>query len=296
MRGGLMVAVACLSYFTVVSWAGAQSGGDPVERGRYLIRAAGCIGCHTDVKAKGPELAGGRAFKTPYGTFYSPNITPDRETGIGAWSAVDFDNAVRQGLRPDGSHLYPVFPYPTYSRMKPDDVAAIRAYLFSREPVAQANKPHDLTFPFSWRFTLTFWKWLYFDPKTFEPDPSQSDQWNRGAYLTRALAHCDQCHTPRTALGGLDTDMDMAGTVDGPDGELVPNITPDGDTGIGRWTEGDLVSLMKTGLKPDFDDVQGAMYEAIEFGLKHLTDDDLRAIAVYIRSLPPISHKVERRR
>lgn len=296
MRGGLMVAVACLSSFTVVSWAGAQSGGDPIERGRYLIRAAGCIGCHTDVKAKGPELAGGRAFKTPYGTFYSPNITPDRETGIGAWSAADFDNAVRQGLRPDGSHLYPVFPYPTYSRMKPDDVAAIRAYLFSREPVARTNKPHDLTFPFSWRFTLTFWKWLYFDPETFEPDPSQSDQWNRGAYLTRALAHCDQCHTPRTALGGLDTDMDMAGTVDGPDGELVPNITPDGDTGIGRWTEGDLVSLMKTGLKPNFDDVQGAMYEAIEFGLKHLTDDDLRAIAVYIRSLPAISHKVERRR
>jgi mono/diheme cytochrome c family protein len=290
-----MAAVAmCLGSFTAVSWAAAQTGETPVERGRYLIRAAGCVGCHTDVKGEGPELAGGRAFKTPYGTFYSPNITPDRDTGLGAWSPSDFDNAVRRGLRPDGSHLYPVFPYPSYGKMRPEDVEAIRAYLFSLDPVARENKPHDLSFPFSWRFTLTFWKWLYFDPETFEPDPSQSDQWNRGAYLTRAMAHCDQCHTPRTALGGLDTDMDMAGTADGPDGELVPNITPDGETGIGRWSEADLVQLMKTGLKPNFDDVQGAMYEAIEFGLKHLTDDDLEAIAVYIRSLPAISHKVER--
>ena len=145
---------ACLGLLCMVSQAWAQAGESPVERGRYLIRAAGCVGCHTDVKGEGPELAGGRPFKTPYGTFYSPNITPDRATGIGDWSADDFDTAVRHGLRPDGSHLYPVFPYAAYSGMKPDDVAAIRAYLFSLDPVSRANKPHDLSFPFSWRATL----------------------------------------------------------------------------------------------------------------------------------------------
>jgi mono/diheme cytochrome c family protein len=298
MRKAFLLSV--LALLAGLGPASAQSKADLVKRGDYLVNTVlTCGNCHTPKTPKGADImakafSGGLRFNEPPFDVTAANITPDKETGIGAWSAADFDDAVRHGRRPDGSNLYPVFPYPAYTRMKPEDVAAIRAYLYSRPPVSHKNKPHDLSVPFSWRWTVTVWKWLYFEPKTFEPDPARSAQWNRGAYLTRALAHCGQCHTPRTFLGGLDSSLDMAGTPDGPDGELVPNITSDSETGIGRWTEDDIVQLLKTGFKPDYDDVQGAMYEAITFGLKYLTDADLRAISVYIHALPAISHKVER--
>lgn len=267
-----------------------------VFAGAYLVRAAGCLGCHTDPKTKDAPFSGGRALKTPFGTYYSPNITPHRDAGIGAWSDADFIRALRHGLSPAGQHYFPVFPYPTYSRMREADMLAIKAYLFSLPPDARANRAHDVGAPFGWRWTVAVWKGLFFEAGALAPDKNKSPAWNRGAYLVEALAHCGECHTPRNVLGALQAELHMAGTLDGPDGEIVPNITPDPDTGIADWNEADIVTLLKDGIKPDFDDVQGSMSEAIENGLKYLRQEDLQAIAVYLKSLPPIRNRVERKK
>ena len=268
-------------------------GAAAVERGAYVFRAASCYSCHTDIKNGGTALAGGRALKTPFGVIYSPNITPDVETGIGGWSLDDFTRALREGVAPDGSHYFPAFPYTAFTGISDADARDLKAYLDSVPAVRQANKPHELGAPFGWRFLLAPWKWLFFDSGRFEPDPARSETWNRGAYLATAMAHCAECHTPRNALGGLETDMWMAGTADGPEGELAPNITPHGGTGIGRWSQADIAELLKSGFKPDFDNIQGVMAEAVDHGFTYLTDDDRAAIAEYILSLPPIENKVE---
>jgi mono/diheme cytochrome c family protein len=266
-----------------------------VQRGEYLFRAAGGCSCHTDEKNKGAFMAGGRPIKTPYGTIYSTNITPDPKTGIGSWSEADFLKAMTQGVGPDGQHYFPVFPYTSFTRMTAQDVRDMQAYLFSLPPVEQANKPHDLRPPFGWRLGLVAWKWLYFRPGPWQPDPTQTPQWNRGAYLATALGHCVECHTPRHRLGSLKTDMAYAGTVEGPDGELAPNITPHEATGIGEWSIPDLVWFLQTGLKPDGDDTQGLMSEVITNGFKHLTEADLQAIATYLQALKPIQNKVTKK-
>ena len=268
---------------------------DAVARGEYLFHAAGCLSCHTDFKGGGKPLAGGRPLKTPFGTFYSPNITPDKPTGIGSWTDRQFLAAIKHGIRADGAQLFPVLPFTSYTRMTDQDAKAIKAYLFSLPPVSQANRQHQISPPFSWRFLQAGWKWLFFKPGDFQPDPRQSAAWNRGAYMVTALAHCGECHTPRNWFGALDNSMPLAGTADGPEGEVAPNITPDKDTGIGGWSQDDLVTLLKTGNKPDFDNVQGVMKEAIVHGLKDLTDADLKAIATYVLAQPPIRHKVARK-
>lgn len=275
--------------------AAAQSDGDLLARGEYVLRAGACIPCHTDFKGGGKELAGGRGLKTPFGLFYSPNITPDPETGIGRWTEAQFRAAVKQGVRPDGKHYYPVFPYPTYTRMTDGDLRALFAYLKSRPPVRQANKDHDLVPPFSWRSSLSFWKSLNFQPSDFQPDGRRPAAYNRGAYLATALAHCGECHTPRDWLGGLKESMALAGTRDGPEGEVAPNITPHPETGIGKWSHSDLVTLLKSGQKPDFDNLQGVMQESVDHGFKYLTDADLAAIATFVMEQNPIANKVSRR-
>ena len=271
--------------------AGAQEE-DPATRGAYLIKAAGCITCHTDEKGGGAPLAGGRALQTPFGIFYSPNITADPQTGIGAWTDDDFAAALRKGEAPDGSHYFPVFPYPTYTNMTERDALAIKAYLFSIPPVKRANRAHDVGAPFGWRWTVGVWKFLHFDEGPMQPDPTRTAEWTRGSYLVNALSHCGECHTPRNVMGALDKDMHMAGTAEGPGGELVPNITPHPVTGIGDWSEGDIVTLLRDGTKPDYDDVAGSMAEAIRDGLSALTEADLKAIAGYLKALPPIDNKV----
>ena len=280
------------------SEASAEAETSLVERGKYLVRAGGCVSCHTEVKGKGkkrqkgPPLAGGRAIKTPFGIFYSPNITPDPETGIGNWTDADFIRALRKGVRPDGAHYFPVFPYTTYTNMREDDMRAIKAYLFSLEPVRRKNRRHEVRAPFGWRWPLRFWKILYFKEGPLEPDPSRDAVWNRGRYLVEALTHCGECHTPRNWAGALDRTMWMAGTRDGPEGEVAPNITSDGDTGIGGWSEEQLVTFLKTGFKPDWENAIGLMAEAIEESTRHLTDDDLKAIARHMATVPPIRHSV----
>ena len=265
-----------------------------VIRGGYLARAAGCISCHTDKKAKGAPLAGGRALKTPFGIYYSPNITRDPETGIGKWTDDDFLRALKRGMNPEGEHYFPVFPYTTYTKLRDDDALAIKAYLFSLKPVTRDNRAHDVWPPFGWRWTIGPWKGLYFLEGQFKSDPNHDVDWNRGAYLVEALAHCGECHTPRNFAGALDRTMWMAGAEDGPEGEVAVNITPDFETGIGDWSVDQIAFFLKVGTKPDYEAAEGLMAEAIKDGLSHLSGDDLKAIAQYIKSLPPISNKVAR--
>ena len=264
-----------------------------VERGAYLARAGGCFSCHT--APGGEKLAGGRALATPFGTFYSPNITPDLDTGIGRWTDAQFLRALREGIRPDGAKYFPVFQYTSFTGITDSDASAIKAYLFSLPAVRQQNRPHSVAFPFSWRLLQTGWKLLFFTPGPFQPVPDRSAAYNRGAYLVTALAHCGECHTPRNFLGATRSAQQLAGTPDGPDGQLVPNITPDPTTGIGKWDKEDVVELLRTGATPEQGKVKGAMREVVEDGLKYLSEDDLRAIADYLFAQPAIHHEVVRR-
>lgn len=277
------------------SAAPAAAGPPSAERGERVLFASGGCSCHTnypDEGADAPRLAGGRALATPFGAFYSTNITPHRETGIGAWSDDDFVRAMTEGLAPDGSHYFPVFPYPSFASMTRRDLLDLKAYLFSLPAVERKNLPPDALPPFRWRMSVAGWKALNFDPKPFAPDPAKSDAWNRGAYLVNGPAHCGECHTPRTLTGGLDRSMWLAGSRDGPEGELAPNVTPHEGTGIGDWSKVDLAWYLETGIKPDGDDTQGLMAEMIEHGYSKLPRADRRAIAEYLRSLPPIRNRV----
>lgn len=266
---------------------------EALERGAYIFHAAGCKACHTDTKKKGPPLAGGRAIKTPFGTFYGPNITPDPLTGIGGWSDGDFIRALRSGVSPDGDHYYPVFPYTSFTKMTDRDMLDLKAYIFSLPPVRKRNRPHEVEFPFRFRVLLGLWKALHFTPGPFAPDRAKSAALNRGAYLAEALVHCGECHTPRTMTGGLDSAKWMAGTDDGPDGETVPNITPDAATGIGEWDLDDIEFMLETGIRADADMVGSLMAEVVENGTSRLTAADRRAIALYLKSLAPIHNRVE---
>ena len=267
---------------------------DQVERGQYLVRAGGCFSCHT---AKGGEkLAGGRPLTTPFGTFYSPNITPDPDTGIGRWADAQFLRALRDGVRPDGANYFPVFPYPSFTGITDSNALAMKAYLFSLPPVHQKNRPHDVPFPISLRWLQTGWELLFFTPGPFQSAPDRSVAYNRGAYLVTALAHCGECHTPRNLLGATQLGQQLAATPDGPDGQLVPNITPDPTTGIGRWDKDDVVELLRTGATPEQSRVKGAMREVIEDGLKYLSEDDLEAIGDYLFAQPDIVRDVAPKR
>lgn len=268
---------------------------DPqVKQGEYLYRAAGCEGCHTDAKHGGKRLSGGHALVTSFGTFYAPNITSDKETGIGRWSEQDFIRALRLGMNPSGDHYYPSFPYPSYTQLTDDDVRALWAYLKAQPPVKQANRNHDLKWFARSRSFLGSWKRLYFMPGVYQPDATKSGAWNRGAYLAEAAAHCGECHTPRNALGGIQTKLRYAGTRAGPEGGVMPNITPDKATGIGKWRASELAEYLETGLTPDGDSAGDLMAEVIDNGLKYLHKDDLAAIAEYVLSLPPVENLVHK--
>ena len=282
--GALRAALA-----VAISLAPAQaSAADPdaVARGAYLADAAGCANCHTDSAHGGQPYAGGLALATPFGTFYTPNITPDPQTGIGRWTDAQFLRALREGVRPDGANYFPVFPYTSFTGIADEDARAIKAFLFSQPAVHQANRPHDVSFPFSWRFLQDGWKLLFFNRGPFRPAPDRSAAYNRGAYLVSALAHCGECHTPRNWLGATEPDAFLSGTPDGPDGKKVPNITPDRKTGIGNWTEVDIVGVLTDGHTPDFDEVGGLMREVVK-DTARLTEEDRRAIVAYLQSVPP---------
>lgn len=259
-----------------------------LKKGEYVFRATGGCSCHTVPESTEEIMAGGRGFKTPFGTIYSTNITPDKKTGIGSWSEQNFIDAMRKGIRPNGEHLFPVFPYTSFTKMTDQDLKDLWAYLSSYRPVEKENLEIDMPIPFRWRMGMLFWKFVFFKEGVYQPDSSKSQSWNRGAYLTTGLAHCHECHTPRNIGGGLKNDKLFIGSVDGPEGEFAPNITPDERTGIGDWSEDDLTWFLTSGLKPDGDSIQGLMMEVIEEGYLHLNTEDLNAIAEYIFSLEPV--------
>lgn len=258
-----------------------------VKRGEYVFKAAGCVGCHTRQKPKGAFLAGGRRMETPFGGFYTPNITPDPTHGIGDWTFEEFVTAMREGEMRDGSVYYPAFPYASYTGMLDRDLRDLWAYLRTVPAVAEPSQPHDLSFPFNIRFSVRFWRFLYFDSARVTTDPAQSDAWNRGAYLVRAMGHCGECHTPRNLLGGLDKDRELAGNKNAPDGKRVSNITPHPKKGIGAWSESDIIALLQDGSLPDGDFVGGSMAEVVDNGTSQLSKEDLRAIAVFLKALTP---------
>jgi mono/diheme cytochrome c family protein len=283
-RFALRLGSAATALILAAASSPAQAADDAqLRRGEVLFLAADCAACHTDVKGGGAALAGGRPLATPFGTFYGPNITSDKRYGIGAWSEAEFRRALRDGIGRAGEHLFPVFPYPAFSGMSERDIGDLYAYLQSRPGVAQANKPHAVSWPFRWRFLQVFWRWLFFSPGPLEPVAGESAEWNRGRYLAEAVVHCQECHTPRNLLGGLKTGRAFAGNPQGPDGMKVPNITADGETGIGKWTLDDVVALLKTGQTPEMDFVGSGMAEVVK-GTAALSDPDRHAIAVYIKS------------
>lgn len=256
-----------------------------VVRGEYLARAADCVACHTT--AGGKPFAGGLAFKLPFGTLYSSNITADKETGIGNWSDEDFVRALHDGIRHDGQRLYPAFPYTSYSLLSRDDVLAIKAYLFSLPTVSQRTPEPELSFPFNQRWAMGFWNAAFFKSERYTPVAGQSAQWNQGAYLAKGLAHCAECHTPRNFAFALDVRNDLAGAV--VNGWQAPNITSDPARGIGKWTDAQLFQYLRFGHAPGRGSAGGPMGEAVENSLQYLDPEDTQALITYLRGVPPRS-------
>jgi mono/diheme cytochrome c family protein len=261
------------------------------RRGEYLFDAANCVGCHTDKKNGGARLAGGQAIETTFGVYYSRNITPDGTYGIGAWSDQDFIRALRRGVSPTPAYYFPVFPFPSFTGMTDRDMLDIKAYLFTQKPEPRTNKPHAAPFPFDVRMTMTAWRLLYFSEGPLAPDPSKSPEWNRGAYLVKAVSHCGECHSPRNFLGATDGDRRFGGAkLPGPEGKRAPNITPHPTDGIGNWQLDDIATLLKRGVTPDGDFVAAPMSEVVE-GTSKLTDADRMSIATYLKSVPALPGK-----
>lgn len=260
-----------------------------VEHGRYVFFAAGCISCHTADQT----LAGGRPLETPFGTFYPPNITPSGEHGIGGWSSADLERALRQGVNPQGEHYYPAFPYPSYTGMTREDMQALYAYLMTQPAVSRENPPHRLHWPFSSRPLISHWKTGGFNPGAYAPDPGKTAQWNRGAYLARALGHCSECHTPRGFLGMPRAGHYLAGTCEGPDGRLTPNITPHRQTGIGDWSHEELNRFLATGRRPDGSFTGSLMVEVLGTSCMRLTPYDRESLAIYLQSVPSVRQDLD---
>ena len=257
----------------------------PVERGAYLARAADCMVCHTTKGGK--DYAGGLGFKLPFGTLYSTNITPDKETGIGSYSDQDFLNALHRGVRRDGAPLYPAMPFTSYTYISDADALAIKAYLFSLPPVQAAAPANTLAFPFNQRWAMTFWS-MVFNPDTrFESDTSKTPEWNRGAYLAEALAHCGECHTPRNLGFALDNRKKFAGALTA--GWRGYNITSDKTTGIGAWRDEDLAAYLSTGHAAGHGSASGPMAEAVDHSFSQFAPEDIRAVVAYLRSVPAIA-------
>ena len=264
-----------------------------VHNGEYMFTAGGCAECHAaplkkcnDLKTKDKAaLSGGRCLNTPFGIFHVPNISPDKESGIGSWSTLDFVTAMKLGIAPGGEHLYPAFPYASYQRMTYEDLIDLKAYLDTLPAVKNEVPPHELSFPFNIRRGLGLWQLLYVDGKSFQPDPHQSAELNRGAYLVEGPGHCAECHSSRNLIGGITKDTEFAGARN-PEGKgTMPNITPS-DDGIGDWSESDIAYLLETGNTPDFDVIGGSMVPVQE-NMAKLTPADRNDIASFLKSLPP---------
>ena len=292
--GGLvMAAVWRLNFLDEAPLVEAMADATPppaefVARGAYLARAGNCQGCHTALG--GAAYAGGRGVPTPFGTVYAPNLTPDAATGIGAWSAGAFWRAMHHGRSRDGRLLYPAFPYPNTTRVTREDSDALHAFLRSLPAVSQTNKPHELRFPFDQQAALAVWRALYFRPATHRPDAARSAEWNRGAYLVEGLGHCNACHASRNVLGASVSTLDLAGGLIPVQNWYAPSLTSPAEAGVAAWETQHVVDLLKTGTASPqgaLVSVAGPMTEVVLGSTQHLSDADLRAMASYLKALPP---------
>jgi mono/diheme cytochrome c family protein len=256
-----------------------------IERGQYLTRAADCLACHTS--EDGQPLAGGRAFVLPFGTLYSTNITPDKKTGIGDYSDADFLRAVHKGVARDGTRLYPAMPYASYTYMTDEDALAIKAYLFSLPPVEASQKTNTLSFPYNQRWLMGMWSAFFNPDKRFQPNTERSAEWNRGAYLAEAMAHCGECHTPRNVAFSLNNRRKFGGEKQA--GWVAYNISSDKATGIGEWKPEEIAQYIGSGHTAGRGTADGPMGEAVEYSLRYLTPGDISAIATYVASVPAVN-------
>ncbi len=292
----LLGSLALFGAFAPSGPAAAQSR-EQIARGKYIFGATGGCGCHTEAEKASTLLnAGGRKYDGPFGTVYSTNITPDPETGIGKWTDDQIITATRSGRRPNGERLIPVHPYPTFNGMAEEDLRAVVAYLRTLPPIRRPNKPKKITVPMFESVFLPAWL-ATFAPRENPPSSAPASGLPRGEYLVRAVGHCGECHTPRGLTQAVDNSRFLAGNPKGkgPEGAEVPNITPDPDTGIGKWTEEQIVTYLGTGNRPDGDVAGGLMGEVIQgtsAGYKDMSKADLQAIARYLKSIPPIKNKI----
>lgn len=267
----------------------AQLGPGDAARGKRIFYAGGCTSCHAKPGSKGDaslELVGGLELKTPFGIFVPPNISQDPKDGIGAWSEEDFANAMLKGVSPSGDHFYPAFPYASYARMKPSDIADLYAFMKTLPAVAGKAPGHTLAFPFNIRRGIGLWKRLYLSPEPVIALPDGTpDKVLAGRYLVEGPGHCGECHTPRDFAGGVKKAQWLAGAVAAEGSGIVPNITS-GEGGIKDWSEADIANYLETGFTPDFDSVGGAMVE-VQRNMAQLTADDRAAIAAYLKAAPP---------
>jgi mono/diheme cytochrome c family protein len=283
--GGPKVALADYREKKPTGVPAALAQADIVKRGEYLAKAADCMVCHT--APGGEEYAGGLGFKLPFGTLYSTNITADKETGIGSYSDQDFLNAMHRGVRRDGAMLYPAMPYTSYTYVSDDDALAIKAYLFSLPPIKAAARENTLGFPFNQRWAMWFWATTFSPGTRFEPDTSKSAEWNRGAYLAEALAHCGECHTPRNLAFALDNRRKFGGALTA--GWRAFNISSDKTTGVGGWSDEDLIAYLSTGHAAGHGTASGPMGEAVDHSFSQFAAEDIRAIVAYMRSVPAVT-------
>jgi mono/diheme cytochrome c family protein len=253
-----------------------------IERGRYLTIVGDCAACHT-LPGSGHKFSGGRPLETPFGELVPPNITPDPETGIGAWTDDEFVNALTKGTGRNGTHLYPAMPYTYMTKTTRDDALAIRAYFNTIPAVRNPVQPNQLRFPFNIRASLAEWNALYFKPGPFRPVAGKSAEWNRGAYLAEGLAHCGLCHTPKNELGADRIDLNLQGYA--LQGWFAPNITNDLRRGLGGWSIDDIAEYLKSGHNRT-SAASGLMSEVVSISTSRMTDADLRAIAVYLKDQP----------
>lgn len=279
--------LALLSILMTVLAANAQAqapstGNDIVKRGEYLARMGDCVACHT--APEGRMFAGNRAMPTPFGALYSSNITPDPETGIGKWSADDFYKTMHAGRFPDGGLLYPAMPFASYTKVTRADSDAIFAYLKSIPPVRQKNREHELRFPYDNRQLILGWRTLFFREGEYKADPSKSAEWNRGAYLVEGLGHCGMCHSPINALGGTSQSEAFKGGLIPLQNWYAPSLTSNREAGLGDWSIKDITDLLQTGVSMR-GVVYGPMAEVVHNSLQYLTDEDARAMAVYLKGI-----------
>ncbi len=275
--------LAALFLCTALSAAqAAEPSQDVIARGKALVDAGDCFSCHTSDPAK--PFAGGLRIETPFGAITSPNLTPDRETGIGGWSEQDFYNALRSGIAPDGSRYYPAFPYPYFTKLTRPDILAIRAYLATLTPYANKAPPPELRFPLNFRVVMRVWDYLFFRPGILEPDQRKGTEWNRGRYLVEALGHCGACHTPKNLFGADRRNRSFAGGL--VDGWFAPRLDAAERSGLASWKVEDITEYLSSG-RNQKSHAGGPMAEVVVNSTSKMSDIDVHAIAVYLKSLPP---------